>query len=267
MIIAKEVESKSIISKTTIPKADYVINPYIGCSHACIYCYARFMKRFTGHKEQWGSFLDVKINSPELVPKRTDKYHDKHVLLSSVTDPYLQFESKYQITQKILKNLLPLDLNLLILTKSPMVLRDLEIIKKFNKKEVGLSISTLDENLRKKLEPSAPSIQSRLKALNQLHDVGVRNYLFISPIFPYLTDWEEIINLTRDYVDYYMFENLNIIGSVWPSVKKFLDKNFPTLTSEYRQIYFEDNFYWDNVKDEIINFCENHDLEFEIYFH
>ncbi|MDI6644034.1 MAG: radical SAM protein [Methanobacteriaceae archaeon] len=267
MIIVKEVESKSILSKTAIPKADYVINPYIGCSHGCIYCYARFMKRFTGHKEPWGSFLDIKINSPQLVPKKTNKYHDKYILISSVTDPYLQFEREYQITRKILENLLPLDLNLMILTKSHLVLRDLDIIKKFQKKEVGISISTLDEDLRKKLEPSAPSIQSRLNTLNRIHKQGVRNYLFISPIFPYLTDWKQIIDLTRDYVDYYMFENLNVIGSVWPSVKKFLDENHPGLTEEYHQIYFKDNIYWEMVKYEIINFCENENLEFEIYFH
>ncbi|AXV36831.1 MAG: hypothetical protein CIT01_00755 [Methanobacterium sp. BRmetb2] len=267
MIIVKEVESKSILSKTAIPKADYVINPYIGCSHACIYCYARFMKRFTGHKEAWGSFLDIKINSPQLIPKRTNKYRNKYVLLSSVTDPYLQFEGKYKITRKILEKLLPLEIDLGILTKSNLVSRDLDIIKKFKKSEVGISFSTLDEDLRRKLEPSAPSISARLKTLKHIHNQGIRNYLFISPIFPFLTDWKDIITTTRDFVDYYMFENLNIIGSVWPFVKKFLDENFPDMIDEYRQIYFEDSVYWDIVKDEIINYCKNENLNYKIYFH
>ncbi|MGC9516067.1 MAG: radical SAM protein [Methanomicrobiales archaeon] len=267
MIIVKEVDSKSIMSKTAIPKADYVINPYIGCSHACIYCYARFMKRFTGHKEKWGSFLDIKINAPNLVPKKTTKYKNKYVLLSSVTDPYLQFEKSYKITRKILENLLPLQIKLGILTKSNLVLRDMDIISKFNKCEVGISFSTLDEKLRRKIEPSSPTINAKLKALKNIHDQGIKNYLFISPIFPFFTDWKSIINKTRDFVDYYMFENLNITGSVWPAVKKYLDENHPDFTDEYRKIYFEDNIYWELVKDEIINYCEDNQIKYELYFH
>ena len=109
-----EVLTKNIITKSNLPDADFVISPYIGCTHSCIYCYARFMKRFTGHKEKWGQFVDVKINSAETIPKISKKIKHKSVFMSSVTDPYLHIENKYQITRKILSKIVPLEPNLSI---------------------------------------------------------------------------------------------------------------------------------------------------------
>lgn len=91
MILVKEIHAKSIISKSNLPGADYVINPYTGCGHGCAYCYARFMKRFSGHDEPWGTFVDIKRNGPELTAAKPEKYKGKSILISSVTDPYQFF--------------------------------------------------------------------------------------------------------------------------------------------------------------------------------
>ncbi len=262
----QEIESKSILSKTGIPVADYVINPYVGCSHGCIYCYARFMKRFTNHPEKWGEFLDVKTNSPELVPKK-GRYNGKNIFLSSVTDPYLPLEKKYGITRKIIQNLIPLNPFLNILTKSNLVLRDLDLIKQFEVSEVGFSFSTFNEKIRKELEPGTQPIKKRLKALKEIHNEGIRNYLFISPIMPFITDWESMVNQTNEYVDYYLFENLNITGTVWSSVKQWLETKHQDLLSEYREIYFRDNSYWELVENQITEYCIAEKLENRIYFH
>jgi DNA repair photolyase len=129
MLKLNEIQATSIITKSNLPDADFVINPYVGCLHACIYCYARFMKRFTGHTEPWGKFVDVKINAPDLIPTKSTRYQGKSIFLSSVTDPYLPLERKYQLTRKILEKLLPLEPNLGIQTKSDLILRDLDLIK------------------------------------------------------------------------------------------------------------------------------------------
>ena len=96
----KEIKTKSIIVKSNLPDGDFVINPYIGCMHGCKYCYARFMKRFTGHTEPLGSFVDIKINAPDLIPEGTNKYREKSIIISSVTDPYQPIEREYKITRK-----------------------------------------------------------------------------------------------------------------------------------------------------------------------
>lgn len=146
----KEIKAKSIISESGLPGSDFVINPYIGCVHGCIYCYAVFMKRFTNHVEPWGKFLDVKVNAGDLVPK-TMKCKHKSIFISSVCDPYQPAEKKYRLMRKILPKLIDLEPDLCILTKSDLVLRDIDLIKRFNNCEVGFSLSCLDEEIGKKL--------------------------------------------------------------------------------------------------------------------
>lgn len=262
-----EIKAKSILSKTGIPIADYVINPYIGCIHSCIFCYAKFMKRFTGHKEDWGEFLDVKINAPDLIPDKGSKYRGKYIFLSSVTDPYLPLERKYKLTRQIIQKLIPLKPILGILTKSDLVLRDLDLIKQFKEVEIGFSFSTPDENLRRQVEPHASPIPKRINALKEVHKAGIKTYVFISPIFPFLTDWKTIIQETKDCADYYMFENLNIVGAVWGPLKQWLEKDYPHLVAEYKEIYFKEHPYWDSVEEEILNYCEREKLECKMYFH
>ncbi|WP_414469732.1 radical SAM protein [Methanobacterium sp. ACI-7] len=263
----KEIEAKSILSKTRIPIADYVINPYVGCIHSCVFCYARFMKRFTGHGEEWGEFLDVKINAPDLIPKKATKYKDKYIFLSSVTDPYLPLERKYQLTRQIIEKLIPLKPALGILTKSDLILRDIDLIKQFKTSEIGFSFSTLDEKIRNEVEPAASPVENRINALKEIHEVGIKTYVFISPILPFLTDWKDIIENTRNYADYFMFENLNVAGTVWGAVKRFLGDKHPDLVQEYKEIYSKNSIYWDVVEEEIIQYCKNESLEWKMYFH
>jgi DNA repair photolyase len=270
-MIVHEKISKTIISKTGIPVADYVINPYVGCSHSCFYCYARFMKRFTGHKEDWGDFLDIKINSPDLIPtitsQKPSKYEGKRFLLSSVTDPYIPIERKYEITRRIIAKLIPHQPHLNILTKSDLVLRDLDLIKQFKNREIGFSFSTLEEDIRMDVEPGASPIKNRLNALKEVHEEGIRCYIFVSPIIPFITDWIELINKTKNIVDYFMFENLNIAGAVWGSVKKWLELKNPDLLEDYRNIYFENSYYWKQVEEDIDNYCITNKLDCKMYFH
>jgi DNA repair photolyase len=263
----KEIQASSIITKSNLPDADYVINPYIGCMHACLYCYARFMKRFTGHPEEWGKFVDAKLNAPDLIPAKTSKYKDKSIFLASVTDAYLSLERKYKLTRKILEKLISLQPNLGIQTKSDLVLRDIDLLKQFKNCEVGFTITTLDNTLRKEIEPFTSSVQNRIKALEKLKKAGIKTYIFVGPILPFLTDWKKIILKTKHCSDLYMFENLNIRGSVWDSVKKWLNKNHPELIEKYESIYFSKNDYWDKIEKEIKQFCKREKVNYKIYFH
>lgn len=267
MMKIKKIKASSIITKSNLPDADYVINPYVGCMHSCLYCYARFMKRFTGHTEEWGKFIDVKINAPDLIPTKTTKYRGKSIFLASVTDAYLPLERKYQLTREILKKLILLQPNLGVQTKSDLVLRDIDLLKQFKNCEVGFTITTLDDNLRKEVEPFASSIQNRIKALEKLKEKGIRSYVFIGPILPFLTDWKQIIFKTKHCSDFYMFENLNVAGSIWESVKNWLKAKHPELLEKYEHIYFSKNDYWNIVETEIKSFCLTNNIDCRIYFH
>jgi len=262
-----EIQAFSIITKSNLPDADYVINPYVGCMHSCIYCYARFMKRFTGHTEDWGKFVDIKVNAPDLIPAKTTKYKGKSIFLASVTDAYLPLERKYQLTRKILEKLISLQPDLGVQTKSDLVLRDIDLLKQFENCEVGFTITTLDDVLRKEIEPFTSPIQDRIKALEKLKEAGIKSYVFIGPILPFLTDWKKIILKTKHCADLYMFENLNVLGSIWDSVKKWLKQKHPELLKKYEHIYFSKNDYWNNIENEIKQFCKKQNVDYRIYFH
>ena len=141
-IIIKETVSKNIITKSKLPATDYVINNYVGCNHGCIYCYAEFMKRFTNHTEKWGEFLDVKKFNEEKFVKYLKKINsDKKILMSSVTDPYNLYEIKYKSTRNILKLFIQANnehIHLEILTKSLLIFRDIDLLKKIKNITVGI---------------------------------------------------------------------------------------------------------------------------------
>jgi DNA repair photolyase len=180
----KEITAKTVLTKSGIPGVDYCINPYVGCPHACRYCYASFMKRFTGHDEPWGSFVDVKVNAALALKKQLLRAKSGTVVISSVTDAYQPAEARYQITRQCLKELAESALSVNILTKSPLVLRDMDILKTLAGAEVGLSVTTDDDSIRAAFEPGAPSVGLRIKALATLRENGIKTYAFIGPVLP-----------------------------------------------------------------------------------
>ncbi len=206
----KEIRAKNILSKSKV--FDYALNPYIGCQHDCSYCYARFMKRFTGHRENWGEFVDVKINAPELLIVEIRKKRVGRVWVSGICDPYQPIEEKYELTKKCLEILMKNDWPVTIQTKSPLVLRDLELLKKFKEIEVGFTITTADEEIRKIFGMRAPPIEERLKALAILHSEGIKTFAMIAPILP---GTEGLVNKLKGKIDYAMIDKMNYHYADW----------------------------------------------------
>ena len=182
--VVKKIIARSVLSKSGIPGADYCVNPYVGCAHACRYCYASFMRRFTGHPEAWGSFVDLKVNAPDILRREVERAGKCSVILSSVTDPYQPVEARYELTRECLEVLSRAECSVNILTKSPLVLRDMSLICKFRDIEVGITVTTDDEDMRKAFEPGAPPVTARIRTLRKLHERGIRTYAFIGPLLP-----------------------------------------------------------------------------------
>ena len=201
------IKVKNYLVKSNIKGIDYTINPYVGCPHACKYCYASYMKRFTHHdNELWGTFIDIKLCN---TPISIKKLQGKTIFMSSVTDCYNPFEAKYCISQSILKQLLNIDCNIIIVTKSSLILRDLELLKQLKSLKVALSINTVEEKFKDDMD-NASSVKERLNTLQILSNNGIYTILFMSPIFPGITNYKEIINISKSYINEYWFENLNL---------------------------------------------------------
>jgi len=215
----KEIQAKNILSKSKV--YDWTINPYVGCQHGCIYCYAKFMKRFSGHKENWGEFVDVKINAPELLSQEIKKKKKGRVWVSGVCDPYQPVEKKYELTKKCLEILQRNNWPVVIQTKSPLVLRDLELLKKFQKIEVGFTITTGDEKIKQIFEPRTSSIEKRVQALERLHQEGIKTYAMIAPLLPKA---ESLVTKLKGKVDYVIIDKMNYHYADWVYKKYQLEK-------------------------------------------
>ena len=262
-IIEKIIEVRDYLTKSNLPASDYVINPYVGCPHACKYCYARFMKRFTGHKETWGSFIDIKECSK---PINIKKLEGKSVFIASVTDCYNEFEKKYEITRKILEQLKSADCEITISTKSSLVLRDIDLLKEFSNLKVAFSVNTLDEKFQKDMDKGS-TIEERLEAMKLLHDVGIYTVLFMSPIFPFITDWKKIIQETKDFTDEYWFENLNLRGEYKQEILDYIALHYPQFTHEYEKIYVQkDDSYWEDLSHILKEYCNAQNVNNKNYF-
>ncbi len=209
-MIVKEIQSKTILSVSKV--YPYVINPYTGCQHNCSYCYARFMKRFTGHREPWGQFVDVKVNAPDLLRLEIARKRTGRVWMSGVCDPYQPLEARYELARQCLEILAQNDWPVTVQTRSPLILRDLDIFKKGKGFEVGLSITTADDGIRKLFEPNAPPIQERVGALDEIHRAGIRTYAMIAPILPGAEGLPEILS---GKVDHVILDRLNYHHADW----------------------------------------------------
>ncbi|MFH0814568.1 MAG: radical SAM protein [Candidatus Falkowbacteria bacterium] len=249
-MIINTIQCKTVLTKSKLPEVAYCINPYVGCLHACAYCYARFMRRFTGHLEPWGCFLDVKLNAPEILAKELAKEPKRGaVLLGSVTDAYQPIEQKYRLTRAILEILLQHDFPVSILTKSDLVVRDIDLFKQFNECEVGLTLTTTDAEIAKDLEPGAAIPQKRIAALETLHKNGISTYAFIGPILPGLTDLDAVFGSIRDKVNFVMAESLNTKCGNWQNIQAVLSKRYPHLLPLY-QVGL-DKAYWDSIENQV----------------
>jgi DNA repair photolyase len=209
-VVVNEIRPKSILSVSKVYQ--YVVNPYVGCQFSCSYCYARFMKRFTGHREPWGQFVDVKITAPELLKAEVAKKRRGKVWISGVCDPYQPLEARYKLTRQCLEVLADANWPVVVQTKSPLVVRDIDILQRGKEFEAGFSIGTADDDIRQLFEPGSPAIQDRIAALDELHRTGIRTYVMIAPMLP---GAEDLPPLLAGKVDRIILDRMNYRYADW----------------------------------------------------
>lgn len=244
----QEIQAKSVLQKSGIPGAAYVINPYVGCVHGCVYCYAKFMRRFTGHADAWGAFLDVKQNAPALLRQQLRRRKTPvqgTIFLSSVTDPYLPAERKYALTRGILETLLEHQTAISILTKSDLALRDIDILRQFRQCSVGVSLMTADDAVARQFEPQAAPPSRRIQALRELREAGIRTYAFISPYIPAVSNFDQMFALTSPVIDEFGIEALNARCG-WAGVAQTLRAAAPEKLDDCAR-RLRDGAYWDEL--------------------
>ncbi|MHB0998030.1 MAG: SPL family radical SAM protein [Armatimonadota bacterium] len=246
MAALREIHAKSILSKSGI--TDYSVNCYTGCTHSCIYCYARYMKRFSGHEEPWGQFVDIKINAPEVLAREVKRKKPGRVFFSSVCDAYQPLEKRYELSRRCLQILVDSGYHAGILTKSKIVTRDFDIMEGHDNCSVGCTLTTMDEQLRFRIEPGASPTRERIAALEEACSRGIEAWTFLGPFMPGLSDTDEALDelissiahlpLTRILAD-----KLNPKPGVWNAVVPFLRHRAPELIEYYQKLFYDEDEY------------------------
>ena len=268
--IIKEIKCKRALNPCKIKGFDYTLNPYIGCPHGCVYCYARFMCRYRKEKEKWGEFVDVKVNIPEVLEEQVKHLKPGVVMVSSVTDAYQALEGKYQITRRCLEILAEHNFQIGLLTKSPLITRDIDVLKKFDNSthQPGFTITCLDERDAKNFENNAPSVKSRLEALEKLNKAGISTFVFIGPFIPGISDknLDELFKRLKEArVKIILIDKLNLKCGNWPGIKKVLDKHYPELAENYRQKLCTDKYY-EGIKNKVTELCDKYNFSLDLIF-
>lgn len=247
--IISEFQAKTIFTKSGLPASDWVINPYNGCLFGCSYCYAAQIARWKHPSEEWGTYLDVKMNAPELLKKELGILEKKlktkdfgSVFFSSVTDPYVGMEAKYKLTRQCLEVLADFGYkgSINVQTKSPLVTRDIDVLKRLKNVSVGCTITTLDDAISRFFEGNAPPVTKRIEALKILHDAGISTYAFVGPILPTVLSNEKQITSVLDAlqdagVETVWFEHIHLVGVVKQRLYVYLQKTKPELVSIFEQ--------------------------------
>jgi DNA repair photolyase len=241
----KEIEAKTVLVRSKLPDAEYVVNPYTGCELGCQYCYASFTGRFVSEPiNNWGRYVYAKVNAVSVFKAEAGRLRKAgrapSILLSSVTDAYQGIEKKYRLTRGILEELAqePYPGVVSILTKSPMVLRDVDLLRRIPHADVGLTITTTNDRLSRFLEVRAPLASRRLRTLAALHAEGIQTYAFVGPLLPHFRYDPEALDalfagLAQAGVDSVFVEHINLR----PYIKQRLWQVLNSLPSDIQEVY------------------------------
>lgn len=250
-ITFEEIECKTIINKVQAPGMgfSYTINPYRGCQHACVYCFARGTHEYLGYDSgrDFESRIIVKVNAPAVLRQqlRRPSWKRELIVLGTACDPYQQAELKYGITHGLLEVMLDFAQPVHMLTKSTAVVRDLDLWTKLARAtdaQIAFSIPTLDESIWKKMEPGTARPVKRFEALRELASAGVRCGVMIAPVIPGLTDddahIEPVIAAAKEAGAAFVAPNVLFLK---PGTKEWfmpaLRAAYPHLAGKYERYY------------------------------
>jgi DNA repair photolyase len=225
------------------------VNIYRGCAHSCLYCFARYSHEYLGYRDPFDfeQKILVKVNAPQVLDRElaSPQWRGELVNLSGVSDPYQPAEEKFGLTRQVLEVMLKHRNPTILGTKSDLIRRDLDLLSRLSETtfcSVAVTITTLDEGLRRQLEPFSSPARRRVALLKELKEAGVKTGLLATPILPYLTDdprsLEDLVRTAAECeVDFTVAGILSLRSSARQHFMPFLREQFPELYPKYRQLY------------------------------
>ena len=266
------IQCKTLMTKSKIPSLDYTINPYLGCEHACRYCYATFMARFSDIKDPWGSFVGFKENAPEVLRREIPRRAPGVVSFGSVCDAYQPVEERLEITRSCLEAFIGADgFDVGVVTKSDLVGRDVDVLSKLPDARVGFSFTTLRRELAGAVEPHAPSPSRRLAAMRELSREGVPVWGFLAPVLPAIGDSEGDIAevfmaMEQAGASRVLVDAMNPYPKVRSSMRSLVAGSFPDRLEEYQAVLRDHGGYLFGLSEQVAAAARSVDIEVEVLF-
>jgi DNA repair photolyase len=263
------VNCKTALSLSRLPGLFYSLNPYFGCEHGCVYCYSRSVFRDRELALSWGRFAKAKSNILDVLSHEVKRKPPMVVGVSTVTDPYQPFESRLQLTRRCVEMLSRHRFPISIQTKSALVLRDLDLIKP-DSFDVGITLTTMDSSLARRLEPRASLPDARANVLEELASRGVKTWIFLGPIIPYVNDREEsisqIIEVASKTKSRLLFDKLNLRPWVLESIRPFMESERPGVWNRLSEMVGGKSEYWLTLSSLIRKICAHRNIPCEPAF-
>jgi DNA repair photolyase len=265
----REVNVKRILNPTAIDLGDYVINPYRGCALSCAYCYVRCNKVVRNDPRQWGTYVDVRINAPQLLAKELTRKKPGRVLLGSTTECFQPLEARYHLTREILEILTSHNIPYTILTRSPLILDYLPLLKRGPCASIYFTVNCYAERLKRILEPHSPSFRDRMEAVKRLAHERLPVVAYISPLLPYLSDIPTIFS-RLDAAERIECEGLNFNLGNFNTVVAGIRSVNPQIAAWYCRMLRDKNFYetvWQHIKKEVVAQAIKKKKNHSLYIH
>ena len=256
--------NRKIISPCGLKDLNYQVDPYVGCEHYCYYCYA-----LATAETDWSKEIQTHKNIVEQLSEEIDKIPPQTIYMGYHTDPYQPCEVEYQQTRKVLELLFEKGFSASILTKSDLVVRDVDILKEMKDAAVSVSVAFNDNSTRRLFEAETMDTEKRIEALRQLKEAGVRTGALVCPVIPYITDAIKLIDLLEPHTDVIWVYGLGIndpLGQNWLTIQKILRCHFPDLIVPIEAAVFsKEHNYWARLRDNLMALKNDRQLNLNIH--
>lgn len=261
----REVTARSALSLSNLDDLQYSLNPYRGCTMGCKFCYS---PHFLREDREWGTFVDVRRNIPQVLAKEIRTMDMGEVGISTVTDPYQPIEKDLEVTRRCLEVLTRKNWPISIQTKSTLVARDLDLIRLVTKRDIGITMTSTDDAVRRLYEPNTSPVDEQFELLEGLGRMGIYTWIFVGPIVPFVTDEcvEELVSRANDAgVRCIMVDGLRDKGRAWDRMEAFYQGWRPELVEEFRRLRSEGQDHFMDVARRISEACDRYYIKCRNY--
>ncbi len=255
---------EQIVESCTLEDFNFQIDPYVGCTHGCRYCYTQNQSEL-----DWEHEVGIHPDMRERLRRELSSLSPQTIYLGMNTDPYQPLEKEYRQTRSVLELLKERGFSACILTKSDLLLRDVDLLKEMPHASGGVSIAFQDDSVRRLFEEETIPNRDRIRAIARLKEEGVETYVLICPVMPYITETETLMDEAQPYADTIWIYSLSMKSrgnKNWLKIRPVLEEHFSEIIERFEEVVFSDHHsYWRELRRQLEHIGMRDNINLEIH--